>query len=72
MSMIITLKNNTDYSGGVSFTSISKARKFIRAYYRGEEGSAYWESWSVVGEYPEAIYDILSPKETGGGGWERV
>lgn len=69
MSWSAILTNNTDYPRGIEFTTLSELGEFIREYYTREAGDLYYESWKVTGEYPDDLYDLLSPNETGG--WER-
>lgn len=57
------LRNNTDYPNGIEFDDVAEIREFIDRYYGGERGDQYWESWTLWGDYPDEIFDVLSPSE---------
>lgn len=63
MTWTATLKNNTDYPQGITFTDTDELKSFVSSYYGGEWGDLYSESWTVDGDYPDEVFDVLEPPE---------
>jgi len=69
----VTLTNNTDFPHGKEFNSMGEISKFVASYYGHDcTGDKYMEKWTVEGDYPLDIFDILTLDESRGNYWKRI